>query len=269
VEKNLHVLGLRELAQSGISDRYRVWRNLVGEIGTEPIRFWLITFKKPETDEEFYAVVLSDGTIVEPQDEEDNLKSRQTYFAAWQRDRMNAAAVAKYIRINAMVIRTCTVTLLSILKYYIKELYNATSYPFYVDAFRLEIRQKVDAMESVSRYALLVSQRMPVLLRFRGGRLVFRQAAARSAEQILTVQELLRITMERACGGALSSRSSKTRYWAMDPGGLIFATGVFYQGLDDTGSRMPLRLMPPYRSFWMIWLKTLSPSARCKRKLSR
>ena len=90
------------------------------ELRTEPIRFWLITFKKPETGEEFYAVVLPDGTIVEPQDEEGNLKSRQTYFAAWQRDRMNAAAVAKYISISAMVIRTCTVTLLSFTRYYIQ-----------------------------------------------------------------------------------------------------------------------------------------------------
>jgi hypothetical protein len=49
-----------------------------------------------------------------------------------------------------------------------------------------------DAMDDVNRYALAVSQRMPVLLRFRGGRLVFWQAAARSAEQILTVQKLLR-----------------------------------------------------------------------------
>jgi hypothetical protein len=47
-----------------------------------------------------------------------------------------------------------------------------------------------DAMDDVNRYALAVSQRMPVLLGFRGGRLVFWQAAARSAEQI---QELLRI----------------------------------------------------------------------------
>jgi hypothetical protein len=35
----------------------------------EPIRFWLVTFKKTGTGEVFYAVVLPDGTIVEPQDE--------------------------------------------------------------------------------------------------------------------------------------------------------------------------------------------------------
>jgi len=36
------------------------------EFRTEPLRFWLVTFKT-ETDEEVYAVVLPDGTIVEPQ----------------------------------------------------------------------------------------------------------------------------------------------------------------------------------------------------------
>ena len=35
----------------------------------EPIRFWLVTFKKTGTGEVFYAVVLPDGTIVEPQEE--------------------------------------------------------------------------------------------------------------------------------------------------------------------------------------------------------
>jgi hypothetical protein len=40
------------------------------EIRTESIRFWLIRFKKAETDEVFYATVLPDGTIVEPEDEE-------------------------------------------------------------------------------------------------------------------------------------------------------------------------------------------------------
>jgi hypothetical protein len=40
------------------------------ESRNNPLRFWLVTFKKPGTDETFYAVVLPDGTIVEPQDEE-------------------------------------------------------------------------------------------------------------------------------------------------------------------------------------------------------
>jgi hypothetical protein len=35
----------------------------------QPLRFWLITFKKAGTNEAFYAVELPDGTIVEPQDE--------------------------------------------------------------------------------------------------------------------------------------------------------------------------------------------------------
>src|SRR5215470_4246519 len=39
------------------------------ETRIEPVRFWLVTFKKTGTDEVFYAVVLPDGTIVEPQDE--------------------------------------------------------------------------------------------------------------------------------------------------------------------------------------------------------
>jgi len=34
-----------------------------------PLRYWLVMFKKPATDELFYAVVLPDGTIIEPQDE--------------------------------------------------------------------------------------------------------------------------------------------------------------------------------------------------------
>jgi hypothetical protein len=33
---------------------------------TQPIRFWLVTFKKGGTDETFCAVLLPDGTIVEP-----------------------------------------------------------------------------------------------------------------------------------------------------------------------------------------------------------
>ena len=37
---------------------------------TQPIRFWLVTFKKAGTDETFYAVLLPDGTIVEPIQEE-------------------------------------------------------------------------------------------------------------------------------------------------------------------------------------------------------
>jgi hypothetical protein len=35
----------------------------------EPLRFWLVTFKKSHTGEAFYVVVLPDGIIVEPQDE--------------------------------------------------------------------------------------------------------------------------------------------------------------------------------------------------------
>jgi hypothetical protein len=39
------------------------------EFRSDPLRFWLVTFKKAGTDESFYAVVLPDGTIVEPQEE--------------------------------------------------------------------------------------------------------------------------------------------------------------------------------------------------------
>jgi hypothetical protein len=39
------------------------------EFRIEPLRFWLVTLKKVGTDEAFYAVVLPDGTVVEPQDE--------------------------------------------------------------------------------------------------------------------------------------------------------------------------------------------------------
>lgn len=41
------------------------------EFRSEPLPFWLVTFKKAGTDEAFYAVVLPDGTIVEPQNEEE------------------------------------------------------------------------------------------------------------------------------------------------------------------------------------------------------
>jgi hypothetical protein len=34
----------------------------------QPLRFWLITFKKAGTNKAFYAVELPDGTMVEPQD---------------------------------------------------------------------------------------------------------------------------------------------------------------------------------------------------------
>ena len=34
------------------------------EFRIDPLRFWLITFKKAGTDEVFYAVMLPDGTIV-------------------------------------------------------------------------------------------------------------------------------------------------------------------------------------------------------------
>ena len=40
------------------------------ELRNEPIRFWLVTFKSTWTNEVFYAVVLPDGTIVEPEEEE-------------------------------------------------------------------------------------------------------------------------------------------------------------------------------------------------------
>jgi hypothetical protein len=45
------------------------------ELRNEPIRFWLVTFKSVWADEVFYAVVLPDGTIVEPQDEETIFKT--------------------------------------------------------------------------------------------------------------------------------------------------------------------------------------------------
>jgi hypothetical protein len=40
------------------------------ELRIEPIRFWLVTFKKAGTDDAFYTVVLPDGTVIEPQEEE-------------------------------------------------------------------------------------------------------------------------------------------------------------------------------------------------------
>jgi len=40
------------------------------ELRIEPIRFSLVTFKSAWTDEVFYAVMLPDGTIVEPEGEE-------------------------------------------------------------------------------------------------------------------------------------------------------------------------------------------------------
>ena len=39
------------------------------EIRSDPLRFWLVRFEKPGTDEEFYAAV-PDGTIVESEVEE-------------------------------------------------------------------------------------------------------------------------------------------------------------------------------------------------------
>jgi hypothetical protein len=35
----------------------------------QPLRFWLITFKKAGRNETFYTVELPDGTMVEPQGE--------------------------------------------------------------------------------------------------------------------------------------------------------------------------------------------------------
>jgi hypothetical protein len=40
------------------------------ELRIQPLRFWLVTFKKAGTDELFSAVVLPDGTVIEPQEEE-------------------------------------------------------------------------------------------------------------------------------------------------------------------------------------------------------
>jgi hypothetical protein len=37
---------------------------------------------------------------------------------------------------------------------------------------------------------------------------------------------------------SLRSVQIRPRYLAMDPGGLVYATGVLCQSLDDTGSRM-------------------------------
>jgi hypothetical protein len=39
------------------------------EFRIDPLRIWLITFKKAGTDEVFYSAVLPDGTIVGPEDE--------------------------------------------------------------------------------------------------------------------------------------------------------------------------------------------------------
>jgi hypothetical protein len=36
---------------------------------TEPLRFWLVTFRKSENDEKFFAVLLPDGQVVEPDEE--------------------------------------------------------------------------------------------------------------------------------------------------------------------------------------------------------
>jgi hypothetical protein len=33
---------------------------------TKPLRFWVVSFTKAGTDEEFHAAILPDGTIVEP-----------------------------------------------------------------------------------------------------------------------------------------------------------------------------------------------------------
>jgi hypothetical protein len=39
------------------------------EFRIDPLRFWLVMFKKVGTDEAFYSMVLPDRTIVEPEDE--------------------------------------------------------------------------------------------------------------------------------------------------------------------------------------------------------
>jgi hypothetical protein len=40
------------------------------ELRIQPLRFSLVTFKSVWTDEIFYPVVLPDGTVIEPQEEE-------------------------------------------------------------------------------------------------------------------------------------------------------------------------------------------------------
>ena len=45
------------------------------EFRINPLRYWLVTFKDPGTDESFYAAVLPDGTIVEPEDKETIFKT--------------------------------------------------------------------------------------------------------------------------------------------------------------------------------------------------
>ena len=40
------------------------------EFRINPIRYWLVTFTQPGTDEAFYAVTLPDGTVVQPREED-------------------------------------------------------------------------------------------------------------------------------------------------------------------------------------------------------
>jgi hypothetical protein len=63
-----HVIELASTWAAGFYDDYSLDVADV-EIRIDPLRSWLVTFKKPGTDEEFYAAVLPDGTIAEPQDE--------------------------------------------------------------------------------------------------------------------------------------------------------------------------------------------------------
>jgi hypothetical protein len=50
------------------------------ELRIQPLRFWLVTFKKAGTDELFSAVVLPDGTIVEPGRREGSLSFFESVF---------------------------------------------------------------------------------------------------------------------------------------------------------------------------------------------
>jgi len=52
-----------------IGETIRAFVRVDVEFKIDPLRFWLVAFKKADTDETFYAVVLPDATVVEPEDE--------------------------------------------------------------------------------------------------------------------------------------------------------------------------------------------------------
>ena len=71
---------MKRVSQDEVIEPLSEWAASLYEDGTlevadiefriDPLRFWLVRFKKAGTDEEFYAVVMPDGTIVEPVSED-------------------------------------------------------------------------------------------------------------------------------------------------------------------------------------------------------